>query len=145
MTKNVTKCNFWMGGPILKIRVPKQVPRRQEIFLYISHLLIGPQFDTLFTKIFCLNKFFVNTGSKWGPVKIWMTQVPRRQEIFLCNSQITVLFFKVSKLKTNECKQIPCDFRNERLRDTLKQPSAKIRKIIVLKSEASDGKQCFFN
>ena len=45
--KNVTKDNFWLGGAILKIRVPKQVPRKRKKILHFSQILIGPHFDLL--------------------------------------------------------------------------------------------------
>ena len=68
----VTKCNFWLGGPILKIRVPKQVPRRRKNFLCFSQILIGRQLALVFAKTFGLNQFFANAGSKWGPIEIWL-------------------------------------------------------------------------
>ena len=69
----LTKCNFWTGGPILKIRVLKRVPRRREIFLYFSQFSIRAHAAPIFAKTFWLEPvFFANTGSKWAPIEIWL-------------------------------------------------------------------------
>ena len=71
-THTVIQHNFWLGGPILKNWVSKQVPRKRKTLLHFSSIEIGPQVHELFTKTFCLNQIFANTGSKQGPIKKWL-------------------------------------------------------------------------
>ena len=61
-----------MGWPILKIGVTNQVPRRRVKFLYLSQNSIGLQFNPVFAKNGFKQNVFVNNGSTWGPIKIWL-------------------------------------------------------------------------
>ena len=88
----VTKRNFWTGGPIFKIRVPKQVLRRRENVLYISQISIGPHFDPAFAKNWFKPNVFANTRASWRPIKIWLNH---KNFFRLLGTCLGTLIFKI--------------------------------------------------
>ena len=68
--------NFWLRRPILKIRVPKQVPRRRETFLYFGQISIGPDLDPIFAK----NWHFLDTIA-WSHIFVTMVFLTFKQAL----------------------------------------------------------------
>ena len=87
---NENYCNFWLGGPILKIWVSKQVPRRRKTLLYFSQILFWPFFNSKFTKI----DYFEDGRLKNGRFQILSY---RRETDIKCPISKTVLW-SVSKV-----------------------------------------------